>query len=147
MGDSSDMWTGEGEKDDIILPLEPGENAAHPVDDKRYFEHWYFDARLDDGHTVVGFLQTSELVRRKPGVELHVYRPDGEKLSVVRSYPKSEVRASAEECDVTIGDNRCSSRLAGGGLPVHRVHLAESDMEFDLTFENVLPGWKPGLCP
>ena len=142
---SSEMWTGTGEKDDVIVPLEAAENAAHPVDDRRYFEHWYFDAKLDDGHVVIGFVQTSELVRRKPGVELHVYKPGGEKLSIIKSYPKIDVRASETECDVTIGANSCSSEFPAGGLPVHRLHLAEEDMEFDLEFRNTLPGWKPGL--
>jgi hypothetical protein len=63
MSSSSRMWTGTGEKDDVIVPLEAVENAAHPLDDRLYFEHWYFDARLEDGHVIVGFIQTSELVR------------------------------------------------------------------------------------
>jgi hypothetical protein len=142
---SSEMWTGSGEKDDVIVPLEAAENAAHPIADRRYFEHWYFDAKLRDGHVVVGFVQTSELVRRKPGVEMHVYKPDGEKLSIVRSYSKADVRASEKACDVEIGGNRCSSEFPSEGFPVHRLHLAEEDMEFDLEFRNLLPGWKPGV--
>jgi hypothetical protein len=139
------MWTGTGEKDDVIVPLEAVENAAHPLDDRLYFEHWYFDARLEDGHVIVGFIQTSELVRRKPGVELHVYKPDGEKLSIIKSYPDRDVTASATGCDVRVGENRCYSEYPAGGLPVHHLHLSEDGMEFDLTFHNELPGWKPGV--
>jgi hypothetical protein len=139
-----ETWSGPGARDSVIVPLEPGENAAHPSAHKRYFEHWYFDARLDDGHVVVGFLQASELITRKPGVELHVYKPGGEKLSIVKGYAGSDVRASSEKCDVSVGDNRCLAEFPGGGPPVHRVHLAEDDMEFDLTFTSELPGWKPG---
>lgn len=142
---SSRMWTGQDERDDVIVPLAPGENAAHPIDDRHYFEHWYFDALLDDGHMVIGFVQTSELVRRKPGVELHVYKPGGEKLSVIRSYPNKDVTASVTGCDVRVGDNRCYASLDDGSLPVHHLHLAEDNMEFDLTFENLMPGWKPGV--
>lgn len=145
MGGTDGMWTGRGERDDVIVPLEATENAAHPVGDRLYFEHWYFDARLDSGHTVVGFLQTSELVRRKPGVELHVYQPDGRKLSVVKPYRSRDAWASDSRCEVRVGDNSCSSEFPESGLPVHSVHLKEEDIEFDLTFENLLPGWKPGI--
>ncbi len=145
MGKTVKMWTGQGDRDDVIVPLKEEENAAHPIADRHYFEHWYFDARLDSGHTVVGFLQTSELVRRKPGVELHVYKPGGGKLSVAKTFPGSAVSASSERCDVRIGGNRCSSEFLPGALPVHRLFLREGDMEFDLTFTNTVPGWKPGV--
>ncbi len=140
-----ESWTGPGAKDEVIVPIKPEENAVHRIDHRNYFEHWYFDAKLEDGHVVIGFLQASELVTRKPGVELHVYKPDGQKLSVVKSYQKSDVRASAEKCDIRVGDNRAYAEFPeGGGLPVHHVHLAEGDMQFDLTYRNELPGWKPG---
>jgi len=140
-----ETWTGPGKKDELIVPLEPRENAVHPIVHRHYFEHWYFDAKLEDGHVVVGFLQASELISRKPGVELHVYKPDGEKLSVKKGYAASDVRASRGKCDVAVGRNHCFAEFPGeGGLPVHHLHLAEEDMEFDLTFVSELPGWKPG---
>ncbi len=140
-----ETWTGPGKSDAVIVPLKPEENAVHAIDHKNYFEHWYFDAKLEDGHVVVGFLQAAELITRKPGVELHVYKPDGEKLSVVKGYKDSDVSTSTEKCDVRVGKNRAYAEWPeGGGLPVHHVYLAEEDMEFDLTYRNVLPGWKPG---
>lgn len=144
MAKLDDMWTGTSDRDDVVVPLAEEENAMHPVPENHYFEHWYFDAKLDDGHVVVGFIQTSELVRRKPGVELHVYKPDGEKLSIVKSYPESQVSSSDKKSDTTIGKNRCYSEFPKEGLPVHHLFLAEEDMEFDLTFHNLMPGWKPG---
>lgn len=140
-----ETWTGPGKSDGRIVPLEPGENAAHRIDHRNYFEHWYFDARLDDGHQVVGFVQLSELVTRKPGVELHLYKPGGEKVSIKKAYPKSALEASGDHCDVSVGDNRCSVESSPGELlPTHRLHLAEDGLSFDLAFESVLPGWKPG---
>jgi hypothetical protein len=140
-----ETWSGPGDTDGVIVPLQPVENAVHPGAHRNYFEHWYFDARLDDGHVVVGFLQASELITRKPGVELHVYKPDGEKLSLVKGYSREDIRASDEQCDVTIGENWCRASFGGaGGLPVHELHLAEGDMAFDLKFSSVVPGWKPG---
>jgi predicted secreted hydrolase len=140
-----ETWTGPGKSDAVIVPLGPAENAAHPMDHKNYFEHWYFDARLEDGHVIVGFLQSSELITRKPGVELHVYTPDGEKLSVKKTYGAGDVSVSTDVCDVTVGPNHCRAETSTeGALPVYRVQLAEDDLAFDLTFRGLLPGWKPG---
>jgi hypothetical protein len=140
-----ETWTGPGKSDGVIVPLGPEENAVHTIDHKNYFEHWYFDAKLSDGHVVIGFLQASELINRKPGVELHVYKPSGEKLSVTRLYSKDRVSTSTTGFDVRIGDNYGYAEFPeGGGLPTYKVHLAEEDMQFDLTYHNLLPGWKPG---
>ncbi|WP_287154071.1 lipocalin-like domain-containing protein [Candidatus Solincola tengchongensis] len=142
-----DEWLGPGEKDGEIIPLTPGENALHPeARSSRYYgEWWYFDARLDDGHVVVGFIQASELMSRKPGIELHVYKPDGEKLSVVKKFSHEQLRASTEKCDVWVGDNHCYAEFPeSGNLPVHHLHIAEDGMEADLTFRSEVPGWKPG---
>lgn len=141
---SVETWTGPGKNDAVITPLAAGENGVHLIDHKHYFEHWYFDARLEDGHVVVAFLQASELINRKPGVELHVYKPSGEKLSVTRLYAEKDVRASESGFDVTIGDNHAHAEFDAEGLPVHRLRMAEGDMEFDLAYHNLLPGWKPG---
>lgn len=143
--DVVETWTGPGKSDAVIVPLTLAENAAHEIDHRHYFEHWYFDARLEDGHQVVGFLQPSELVTRKPGVELHVYKPDGEKVSIKKPFPVSALQVSYDTCDVSLGKNRCFAETADGDeLPTHRVHLEEEGVVFDLTFKNVIPGWKPG---
>lgn len=142
---AEETWTGPGRNDAIIVPLSYRENAVHRIRHRHYFEHWYFDAKLPDGHVAIAFLQASELIRRKPGVEMHVYRPSGEKLSVSRLYPDSEVSSSQESFDVRIGDNFGREESPGDeGSPRYRIHLAEEDMQFDLTYTNELPGWKPG---
>jgi len=141
----SETWTGPGDRDEVVVPLKPAENAAHELSNSNSFEHWYFDARLDDGHVVVGFLQSAELITKKPGVELHVYRPSGEKISATKVYPRADVRASEEKCDVRVGANRAYAGDAeDGNLPVHHLHIAEGGMEADLTFRSLVPGWKPG---
>lgn len=139
-----EAWTGPGRKDGVIAPLAPESNGAHPTSDKLAFEHWYFDAILDDGHIVVGFLQTRELVARKAGVELHVYSPDGSRREIIRHYPDSQVSAAVDHCKVQIGENTAEAFFDEGELPVHRVHLAEEDLVFDLTFHSEVPGWMPG---
>lgn len=141
-----DRWTGPGNRDEVINPVPMRENGAHPSPDKGHFEHWYFDARLDDGHVIVGFLQTAELMTKKAGVELHVYEPNGTRHEVRKFYPHSQASASNEKCDVRVAHNwgRVVEDFEDGGLPTHRIHIAEDGMQFDLTFESLVPMWQPG---
>jgi len=128
-----------------MTPLLPREDGAHPIDDPNYVEHWYFDARLESGHVVVGFLWASEMMSHKPGVELHIYKPDGEKVSVVKSYQHNDLRASQQKCDVWVGKNHAYGEYPeDGGLPVYYLHLSEGDLSADLVFRSEVPGWKPG---
>ncbi len=71
-----DHWLGPDEKDEEITPILPRENAIHlhaRSQSKFYGEWGYFDARLEDGHVVVGFFQASELLSQSPEAELHIY--------------------------------------------------------------------------
>jgi len=141
-----EAWTGPGLKDGTISAVPPQVNGAHLDDDKWAFEHWYFDARLDSGHLVIGFLQTSELVTHKPGVELHVYFPDGTRREIRKPYPKAAAHASADRMDVRVAHNHGSVSFPDGedSLPLHTIHLAEEDLVFDLEFHSEVPTWQPG---
>jgi hypothetical protein len=144
--DLFEAWTGPGKRDGTIQLIEPRENAVHAVEGRTYLEWWYFDAILESGHVVVGFLQASELLSRKPGVELHVYLPSGEKLSEIRRYDVSDVRVSDQICDVHIGNNSATASYPPGGRPpVYRVHIVEGNLEAELSFTVEVPGWRPGL--
>ncbi|KJF25312.1 hypothetical protein C7T36_15815 [Rhodococcus sp. AD45-ID] len=139
-----EAWNGPGRKDGEITRTHPSDNGAHPSDNKFAFEHWYFDAHLDSGHIVVAMLQLRELVNRKPGIEIHIYSPDGTRREVVKPYSSADVSASTDKCDVRIGPNSAVAEFDSGDLPVHRVHLEEEDIVFDLEFRNDVPSWMPG---
>ncbi len=143
--DVFEAWTGPGKRDGEIQLIDPKENAVHVVDGRTYLEWWYFDAILETGHVVIGFLQASELLSRKPGVELHVYLPSGEKLSEIKRYGVSDVRISGDICDVRVGENSASAVYPQSGPPVYTVHIAEGNLEAKLTFTVQVPGWRPGL--
>ena len=144
--DIIEAWNGPGRQDGTLTVVTEKDNALHPSDSKWAFEHWYFDARLDSGHTVVAFLQKrrpEEPPGSKPIVELLVYYPDGTRRQVTQHHPKTDFAASAERCDVRIGASHASSDYSGD-LPVHHVYAAEEDLVFDLTFTNETPSWMPG---
>lgn len=139
-----DHWTGPGRSDAVIATPPLRENAAHPTAARGAFEHWYFDARLDSGHVIVGFLQTAELITKRAGVELHVYFPDGRRREIRRPYRRSRARASAERFEVQVGDNWGRVEPREHALPAFRIHIAEDDIAFDLLFEAQVPAWQPG---
>ena len=139
-------WNGPGRQDAELTPVSAEDNALHQHESRWAFEHWYFDAHLDSGHTVIAFLQKRRPEERpgsKPVVELLVYYPDGTRRQVTRHYPKAAFRASTQTCEVAIGHNRARTDLSGE-LPVHHLHAAEEDLELDLTFANETPSWMPG---
>jgi hypothetical protein len=139
-----DRWTGAGRRDDQIVAPPPHEDGWHPSVQRGQFEHWYFDARLDDGHVIVGFLQTAELITKRPGVELHVYKPGGGRIEIRKRYPRAAVRASTEGCEVRVGANHVRTDYPDDGLPCFHLHLDEDGVCFDLRFQAEVPAWKPG---
>jgi hypothetical protein len=141
----TESWRGPGLRDSVIPPVPLKENARHASAHKSAFEHWYFDARLEDGRMLVGFLQSSELMTKKPGVELHVYNPDGTRHEVRRPYAASALQLSDERCDVRVAHNYARViEPQGGGLLSHQVYLREDGIEFDLRFDSEVPMWQPG---
>ncbi|MFF0456302.1 lipocalin-like domain-containing protein [Nocardia africana] len=142
-----EAWNGPGRRDGELTTVEPRHNAFHPAASSLAFEHWYFDARLDSGHTVVGFLtkrRPEDFPHARPWVELMVYEPDGTRRQVSRKYPRNQASFDARSCDVRIGNNRAYTEFRPGGLPTHHLRLAEDDLVFDLRFDNELPSWMPG---
>lgn len=141
----TDGWNGPGNQDAELTSVTPADHGLH-AQTRGAFEHWYFDARLDSGHTLVGFLTKRRPEQRKgcnPSVELIVYAPDGTKLRAHQSYPKAAASFATEDVDVRIGPNRCWVDRSGD-LPVQHVRLQAGDLAFDLAFHNELPSWMPG---
>lgn len=140
-------WNGPGARDAQLTTVQLSDNALHPSPSKKAFEHWYFDAHLDSGHTVIAFFtkrRPEQPPWAQPSVEIVIYDPEGNKRQINASYPKDAATFSTAGCDVTIGRNTARQAIGDDGLPVFRVHLAEEDVVFDLGFRNELPSWMPG---
>ena len=145
--DIVEAWNGPGRHDATLTTVEPRHNALHPSTSKLAFEHWYFDARLDSGHVVVGFLtkrRPEDLPNAKPWVELLVYHPDGTRRQVSKKYARTEATFATDACDVRVGHNYARTEFRDNEHPVHHVHLAEDGLVFDLQFHNELSSWMPG---
>ncbi|MGV9408853.1 lipocalin-like domain-containing protein [Nocardia sp. NPDC003693] len=143
----TEVWNGPGRRDGDLTTVTPQHNGLHPSDSRTAFEHWYFDAQLDSGHVVVGFLikrRPEDLPWARPWVELIVYTPDGQRRQAAKRYPAAATSFSAVGCDVRIGENTARTEFTADGLPKHHVRLAEDGVAFDLVFENETPSWMPG---
>lgn len=141
-----EAWNGPGRGDGTPTPVAPEDNALHRRLDRTAFEHWYFDAHLDNGYTVVGFLvkrRPEDPPLARPWVEIIVYRPDGTRRQIAQRYPARAAQFSTECLDVTIGPNRAVVHL-DGPLPRYRVQFDEDDVRLDLTFHSEVPPWMPG---
>jgi len=139
-------WNGPGDRDGVLTAVTEKDNALHPNADRWAFEHWYYDAHLDSGHTVVAFLQKrrpEEPPWSKPVVELLIYYPDGTRRQITKHHPKDAFSASAERCEVRIGESHAHSDWSGA-LPVHHLHAEADGVAFDLTFTNETAPWMPG---
>ncbi|MGW3540666.1 lipocalin-like domain-containing protein [Nocardia niigatensis] len=145
--DIVETWNGPGRQDATLTDVQPHHNALHPATGRLAFEHWYFDARLDSGHVVVGFLtkrRPEDLPNARPWVELIVYFPDGSRRQAVRRYRREAASFAGDRFDVRIGDNHAHTEFRDDGLPVHHVHLEADGVVFDLRFHNEMPSWMPG---
>ena len=99
-----EKWLGPGRKDGEIKTIQPKDDALH-IDMKKRgtIEWWYFDARLENGYTVVGFFRAKHERTGKTGIEIMIYEPNGEKIQKIIEYHRSDFKASQNIANVQIG--------------------------------------------
>ncbi|MFX0004316.1 MAG: lipocalin-like domain-containing protein [Candidatus Hodarchaeota archaeon] len=140
-----EKWLGPGRKDGVIIPIQPKDDALHiDMEKKGTREWWYFDARLDNGYTVVGFFRAKHERTGKTGVEITIYKPNGEKIQKVIDYHHSDLRASQDLPNVQIGGNYIKVDYANQELPIYEIFLDEGEYGLNLKYTAQVHGWKPG---
>lgn len=138
-------WLGPGKKDGKIIPITPKDDALHiDMEKKGTREWWYFDARLDNGYTVVGFFRAKHERTGKTGVEITVYTPQGEKIQNVYDYKHSDLIASQDVANVQIGKNFVRVDHSNKDLPSYEIFIDEGEFGFHLKYTALVKGWKPG---
>lgn len=141
-------WNGPGRKDGVITRLTPEDDALHiEIGRKGMYEWWYFDARLESGHTVVVFFHASNPnpgIAGRAGVEIVFVRPNGERTQRFVEHDRSRFQASRERPSVRVGSNSLEVDTSRGDLPVYEIRVDEGDVAIDLTYTAEVHGWKPG---
>ncbi len=140
-----EAWTGPGRKDGKITVFKPEYDAIH-IDMKQRgnSEWWYFDARLDNGYTVVAFFRAKHERSGKTGVEITIYKPNDEKIQNVYEYKRSDLKASHELADIQIGKNYIKVDYSNEKFPTYEIFLDEGEFGFHLKYTAEIPGWMPG---
>ena len=140
-----EAWSGPGRKDEKITVFKPEYDAIH-IDMKQRgnSEWWYFDARLDNGYTVVAFFRAKHERSGKTGVEITIYKPNDEKIQNVYDYKRSDLKASHELADVQIGNNYIKVDYSNEKFPTYEIFLDEGEFGFHLKYTAEVPGWMPG---
>ncbi|MCY7403666.1 MAG: hydroxyneurosporene dehydrogenase [Cryobacterium sp.] len=106
------------------------------------YEWWYFDANLDNGaKLVVGFYTKNPATpntRLAPFVTINLDLPDGRSFEKTFAADATQFSASAEGCDVRIGENRFS-----GDLQTYRVAASIENVTVTVTLAGTVPAWRP----
>lgn len=134
-------------RDQLSSVVTPREDGRRLPTGRGTFEWWYFDAHLDDGSTAVIVFATKPLTNPNipltPNLSLTITRPDGRKTAEFALPPAGEFAASAEVCDVRIGQSQVRQSERGGRW-VYTLHAETTGMSADLTFQGLVPPWRPG---
>jgi len=140
-----EAWSGPGRKDENIKVFKPEFDALH-IDMKKRgnTEWWYFDARLEGGYIVVGFFRAKHERTGKTGVEITIYKPNGEKIQNVYDYNRSDLKVSREIADVKIGNNYIKVDYSNEKFPAYEIFLDEGEFGLHLKYIAQVPGWMPG---
>lgn len=119
--------------------LPPDELYYHPRSELTYSENWHFMAKLDQGYVVYTNLIITNMGLTQPscGVEFSILGTDGKRYSSKRDYEKKDIQASTTSYSVKVADNQI-----GGTYPRYQLHLSQDGLLVDLSYENILPGWK-----
>lgn len=140
-----EVWLGPGKKDGQIREFKPENDGLH-IDMKKRgnFEWWYFDARLDNGYMAVGFFRAKHERTGKTGVEITIYKPNGEKIQKTFDYKHSDLIATKENANLKIGNNYIRVDYSNEKLPEYEIYLDENDFGIHLFYKPTLRGWMPG---
>ena len=140
-----EVWSGPGKKDGKISEFKPENDGLHIDMEKRgNFEWWYFDARLDNGYMAIRFFRAKHERTGKTGVEITIYKPNGEKIQKIFDYERSDLVATKENANVQIGKNYIKVDYSNEKLPAYEIFLDEEDIGIHLNFTPKIRGWIPG---
>lgn len=118
------------------------EDALRTTGQKGEYEWWYYDAKMNDGSTlVVTFFSNNPTDNAEgfhPSVKVELTRADGTEVADMVSYPAESCSFSKDRCSVQIGDNRFE-----GDLHEYHIVIKTEKIEADITLTRSVPSWRP----
>ena len=123
--------------------VQPWEDGRRTDGSPGTYEWWYFDAHLDDGAKLVVVFLTKDITDLgkplTPTIRVDLTLPDGTALEKLVELDPATYSASAENCDVRIGENTFA-----GDLHEYRIRATAEDVAVDVTLTGQVPSWRPG---
>lgn len=118
------------------------EDALRTTGAKGSYEWWYFDAKLQDGSSLVIVFHTGPIASFSAGFRPHVTfewtLPDGTGYSGRVDAASEDSSFSAETCDVKIG--ACTFR---GNLHQYEIYYKDASVEAKIQLTGSVLAWRP----
>lgn len=107
------------------------------------FEWWYFDAKMDDGASLVVVFYSNPVIPKGRGfhplLKLDLTRADGSKVCTYRKVDADQCSFSADGCDVRIG-----ASTFVGDLHHYHIHVEQAGITADISLDGNTSAWRPG---
>ncbi len=135
------IWDGGRGAERNPSNFQRSDDGVHPLADPDYYEWWYFDASFENQyHVVVTFHYRNIFLNpMMPTIQFMIYKPDGTPVIRYLACSPDEISAAQESCCVKMGNSRAEDK--GGS---YEIAMAIKDCSVNLTYRNIVPGWKPG---
>jgi hypothetical protein len=139
LGSTPEDYTRMGIERGVIKPWEDGMRTDGSPGT---YEWWYFDAHLDDGTRLVVVFQTKQFTDLdkpiSPVIRIDLTLPGGTLLQQMVEPDAETFSASAESCEVHIGDS-----VFAGDLHTYTIRARAKEVEVDITLTTQVPAWRP----
>ena len=136
----------------FLADVKTSDAAWHPDEVEGFYELWDFYSLYEQGYKcIIDFFsrpwyplceyQVAEA--NLPLIIVRITTPDNVTHVCSQSYPVSSFKASTETCDITMGNNRVTSKSNASGFPEEfHVKVAEGNLAADLTWRVRVRGIK-----
>ena len=118
------------------------EDGARTDNRRGTYEWWYFDARLDDGSSLVVVFMNKDLATPShpltPTIRLNLDLADGRNFQKLATFTPDTWHAGTSHADVRIGDNRFT-----GDLHTYRIQATIEEITVDVTLVAEVGAWRP----
>lgn len=116
------------------------DDGMHLYKTPDYYEWWYFDCHFDNGYTcTAGFhLPFAHNKPHFPALNMSIYTPAGEDITIIKPIDPKVCSASADQCDVKMGEYFARQE----DKDTYHIYSKSKRGGMDLVFRRTLPGWK-----
>ena len=148
-------WLQRAIRTDAVLPAEhevadwrtyrpdTKEDGAHISASPYYFEWWYFDVSYQADSALSVIFHMTDLIRPASStgsINISILTHGRPPFHRFIQYPRDQIWASTEKCEVRVGNNRCWVE----GERRYHIQIREAGLQIELEFEPLTISWRPG---